>query len=318
MWLDRLALDYDNFRAAFDWAQAHADGRRALCLGSAYWRFWQMRGHLREGRMRMEAVLAMPTTHEFPKERALALEAAGGIAYWQGDMDYAQAAYDECLALIREHGDERALANAIYNDAFPAMVVRTDVPRALAALKEALPIFKRLGDEPGIARCLWALGQCLMTMNDYPAALSMLGDAIELFRRLDDRFGLGWAYFVRGLLEITLDDLGAAKTDSIDALRIFADANDVTGVVLVLDALAETARRDGDLVRAARLAGASAVHEVAIGAGLATIVALREGWPQGEAESEAEAAARAEGQAMTLPQAIDYALTSEGRITAVG
>jgi hypothetical protein len=157
-----------------------------------------------------------------------------------------------------------------------------------------------------------------MTMNDYPAALSMLGDAIELFRRLDDRFGLGWAYFVRGLLEITLDDLGAAKTDSIDALRIFADANDVTGVVLVLDALAETARRDGDLVRAARLAGASAVHEVAIGAGLATIVALREGWPQGEAESEAEAAARAEGQAMTLPQAIDYALASEGRITATG
>ncbi len=317
-WLDRLALDYDNFRAAFDWAQANAEAKRALCLGSAFWRFWQMRGQLREGRMRMDAVLAMPTTHEFPKERALALEAAGGIAYWQGDMAYAQAAYDECLALIREHGDERALANAIYNDAFPAMVIRTDVPRALAALEEALPIFKRLGDEPGIAKCLWALGQCLMTMNDYPAALSKLGDAIELFRRLDDRFGLGWAYFVRGLLEITLEDLGAAKTDSIDALRIFADANDVTGVVLVLDALAETARRDGDLVRAARLAGASAVHEVAIGAGLATVVALREGWPRGEAQSEAEAAARSEGQAMTLHQAIDYALASEGRITAAG
>ena len=317
-WLDRLALDHDNFRAAFDWAQVNGDAKRAMCLGSAFWRFWQMRGLLREGRMRIEAVLAMPGTREFPVERALALEAAGGIAYWQGDMAYAQVAYDEALTLTREHGDERALANAIYNDSFPAMVVRTDVPRARAALEEALPIFKRLDDEPGIARCLWALGQCLISLNDYPAALKMLGDAIELFRRLDDRFGLGWAYFVRGLLGITLNDLGAAKRDCIEALRIFADANDVTGIVLVLDALAETTRRDGDLVRAARLAGASAVHEVAIGAGLATVVALREGWPRGEGQTEAEAAARAEGQAMSLRQAIDYALASEGRITAAG
>ena len=317
-WLDRLELDDDNFRAAFDSAQANADAKRALCLGSAFWRFWQMRGHLREGRTRLEALLAMPATREFPNERALALEAVGGIAYWQGDLAYAQVAYDECLALAREHGDERALANAMYNDSFPAMISRTDLPRAVALLEEALPVFKRLGDEPGIARCLWALGQCQVSLKEYPEAISTLGEAIEIFKRLDDRFGLGWAYYVRALLALTLADFGAAKTDCIEAMRIFADANDISGAVLVLDALAELAFREGDMVGAARLGGAKATHEVASGAGLTNVVAIREGWRSDQALAGAEAVAWAEGQAMTLRQAIDFALARAGRITAAG
>ena len=317
-WLDRLEMDYDNFRAAFDWAQSKGDALRAMCLGSAFWRFWQMRGHLREGRARLEAVLSMPSSREHPHERALALEAAGGIAYWQGDMAYAQVAYDECLALTREHGDERALANAIYNDAFPAMVNRSDVPRALAALQEAVPIFKRLGDEPSVARCYWAMGQCMGSLKDYPNAITTLGEAIAIFQRLDDRFGLGWAYFVRGVLAITRGDFAAGRKDSIEAMRIFADANDISGVVLVLDAMAELAFRAGDMVDAARLGGAKAMHQVASGAGLTSVVAMREGWRSDEALARAQAAAWAEGQAMTLRQAIDYALARAGRITTAG
>jgi len=81
-WLDRLEIDHDNFRAAFDWSLSRGDAKRALCLGAAFWRFWQMRGHLREGRARLDAVLASPGAGEHPAERASALAAAGGIAYW--------------------------------------------------------------------------------------------------------------------------------------------------------------------------------------------------------------------------------------------
>ncbi|HEX2681902.1 MAG TPA: adenylate/guanylate cyclase domain-containing protein, partial [Candidatus Dormibacteraeota bacterium] len=56
-WLDRLDLDHDNFRAAFDWSISRGDVARALCLGAAFWRFWQMRGHLREGRTRIESII---------------------------------------------------------------------------------------------------------------------------------------------------------------------------------------------------------------------------------------------------------------------
>jgi len=315
-WLDRLEMDYDNFRAAFDWAQAKGDALRAMCLGSAFWRFWQMRGHLREGRARLEAVLSMPTSRDHVEERATALEAAGGIAYWQGDMPATQIFYDESLALVREGGNPERIANALYNDSFPSNVTGKDIPKARALLEEALPIYRQLGDEPGIAKCLWAIGQSYAQTNDDVLAVQSLDEAASFFRKQGNRFGLGWALFLRGLLAIKVGDLTPGRELAVEALRIFADANDISGVVLVLDAMAEVSFREGDTVTAARLGGAKAAHEVASGAGLTSVVALREGWRSDQALAAAQGAAWAEGQAMTFEQAVAYALKIDPAVQA--
>jgi predicted ATPase/class 3 adenylate cyclase len=315
-WLDRLAMDYDNFRAAFDWAQSKGDALRAMCLGSAFWRFWQMRGHLREGRARLEAVLSMPGSREHSQERAMALEAAGGIAYWQGDMSATQTFYDESLALVRAGGNPELIANALYNSSFPSNVTGKDVIRARALLHEALPIYRQLNDEPGIAKCLWALGQSYAHTDDDALAAQTLDEAAALFRKLGNLFGLGWALFLHGLLAVKIGDLAGARSLGVESLKIFADAKDISGVVLVLDGLAEVAYREGDMVNAARLAGAKEAHEVASGAGLTTVVALREGWRPDQELARSQAAAWAEGQAMTLEQAIAFALRYDPAVEA--
>ncbi len=315
-WLDRLELDHDNFRAAFDWTMGRGDMGAALGLGAAFWRFWQMRGHLREGRTRLDALLAMPATREHPRERARALEAAGGLAYWQGDMDACQAYYDECLDLARAGGDRAEIAKALYNDSFPSNVTTKDVPRALALLKEALPIYRELNDEPGISQCLWAMGQCYYQMDEIDLAKDSIDQAIALFRRLGNQFGLGWGLFTRAVLALQLQDTLTARSTAFEALNIFNAADDVTGKVLGLDCIAELARRDGDNLRGARLAGASEAHEVTTGAGLGTIVGNREGWRSAVATTGAEAAARAEGQAMSLDDAVAYALERDSAVRA--
>src|SRR5439155_13550979 len=43
--LDRLELEHDNLRAALAWATTGRHVELALRLGTALWRFWQMRGH---------------------------------------------------------------------------------------------------------------------------------------------------------------------------------------------------------------------------------------------------------------------------------
>ena len=48
-WLDRLETELDNLRAALTWSIAHDPGM-ALRLAAGLWRFWYVRGHLREGR----------------------------------------------------------------------------------------------------------------------------------------------------------------------------------------------------------------------------------------------------------------------------
>ncbi|MFI5270068.1 MAG: hypothetical protein ACHQ7M_22045, partial [Chloroflexota bacterium] len=292
-------------------AQSKGDALRAMCLASSFWRFWQMRGHLREGRDRLNAVLAVPGSGEHPRERAMALEAAGGIAYWQGDMDATQALYDESLALVRMGGNPELIANALYNSSFPSNVTGKDILAARVLLDEALPIYRQLGDEPGIAKVLWALGQSYVYTKDNALAAVALEEAAAFFRKQGNLFGLGWALFLRGLLALQMDDLAAARALAVESLKLFADANDISGVVLVVDSIAEVAYREGDIVAAARIRGAKTAHEVASGAGLTSVVSMREGWRPDQELAAAEGAAWAEGQAMTLQEAVAYAIGSD-------
>ncbi|TME76147.1 MAG: adenylate/guanylate cyclase domain-containing protein, partial [Chloroflexi bacterium] len=57
-WLDRLEMEDDNLRAALDWTLATGDAKNAMLLAACLWRFWQMRGHIHEGRARVAAALA--------------------------------------------------------------------------------------------------------------------------------------------------------------------------------------------------------------------------------------------------------------------
>ena len=308
-WLDRLEIDHDNFRAALDWCLESGDAREAMRLSGVFWRFWQMRGHIHEGRARMVKVLAMPRSREYPQERALALEAAGGLAYWQADMEVAQGFYDESLELIRPVGDKRAIANAIYNDAFPMVISRTTIPKARKLLIEALALFRELGDDGRVARTLWGLGNASYFEQDYAAAKPALQEAQAISRRLDDRFNLAWSTHTLGLVAVNTDDISAAKKHFLEALQLFIEAQDRSGITLQLDNLSVIARREGDPVRATRLAAAAVAQQTATGTGLGGLLSYQEGRTGREGLSEAEAAvAWAEGQALTLDQAVAYAI----------
>jgi predicted ATPase/class 3 adenylate cyclase len=311
-WLDRLAEDHDNFRTALEWAVASGNAQRAMSLSGSFWRFWQMRGHIHEGRARLGQILSLPTSGEFPKERLAALEAAGGLAYWQADMEVAQRFYDESLELTRQIGDKRAIANAIYNDAFPMLVNRTNIPRAKKLLEEALPLFRELGDDGGIARTLWGLGNGFYFDMDYAAAKPFLEEAQALFRRSDDRFMLAWSTHTLGLVAVGTGNYEMGKRWFSEALQLFVEAKDVSGITLQLDNLSVIARREGDPVRATRLAAAAVAQQASTGTGLGGLLSQREGRTGREGLDEKEAAtAWAEGQALTLEEAIAYALDSQ-------
>ena len=307
-WLDTLEREHDNLRAAFDWALARGDARTAVSLGASLWRFWQMRGHLHEGRARLSRALALPSSESIAAERLQALEAAAGLAYWQADMIEAQRLYDECLDLTRQVGDSRAIANALYNDAFPAIAERKDVAHARVKVEEALGLFRQLDDDSGIARCLWALGNTSYFLRDYADATPRLRESEERFRKIGDRFGLGWCLHTLGLTLIKLDDVDGAARCWRETLEIFDAAKDVAGLVVQIDNLSVIARLRGDPTAATRLAAAAAAHWATSGTGLAGLLTANEGRTGREGLDDASAArAWAEGQAMTLDQAVAYA-----------
>jgi predicted ATPase len=312
-WLDRLELDHDNLRAALAWAAQEHDAEFALRLAGAVWRFWQIRGHLHEARQRLDAILVLPSDH--PRTRAKALEGAGGLAYWQNDMKSAQRFYQESLDIVQELSDPRAVANALYNLSFPLwMQSEGDLSMARNLAEEALSIYRQLDDRHGVARALWGLAAVEHALGNEQRFVFLLEDSLEEFRHLDDPFGLGWALFAMAGLAARRGDNDSAKRDLDESLQIFAGVRDVSAVVLHLASYAALAARQGDTTRSLRLAGAmgalrkvSGTHLVEFTSGqvpgLDAVLAQMQG-PEAER-------LLAEGHAMTLEEAVSYALSAE-------
>jgi len=310
-WLDRYELERDNIRAAIGWALEGSRTETGLRLLTACWRYWQMRGYLVEARGMAERVLTLPDTRDFPAAREAALEAAGGIAYWQGDLAAARVWYQEALDLARARSDDRAVANALYNLSFTYSWDADAQRDALRLAEESLEVNRRLGDDAGIGRALWARASGAYFFGDRVTSERDSADALVIFRRIGDRFMVAWTQFMLGLVALRSDS-ARGREALLEALDIFRQTDDVSGYALVFDALAAYAHLQGDSVRAMRLAGFAAATERLAGTGLGAL--NREYgsfYPDRLMEDPDLAVAYAEGQQMDLARAVRLALREE-------
>jgi hypothetical protein len=115
-WLKRMESEHDNLRAALSWAldkKDEPDGRHAarelgLRLAVALWWFWHT--HQTEGRRYLGKALSGECGPAMTHWRALALEAAAGLALYQADYGASKGLMEEALALYRELGNEEGIA----------------------------------------------------------------------------------------------------------------------------------------------------------------------------------------------------------------
>jgi predicted ATPase/class 3 adenylate cyclase len=309
--LDRYEMEHDNIRAALAWAADAGHSETALRVLASSWRFWQMRGFLAEARETAERVLALPGSSDVPDARAAALEAAGGIAYWQADMDAARVWYGEALALARASGDLSRIANAVYNMAFTysfSALNEEDVEHAREIATEAVDLFRQLGDEGGTGRALWGLSTVEFFYRNYPRSIELASEALEIFRRLGDRFMTAWALYLLAGSSLTTDK-DAMRRYLEEALPIFVANEDKSGYALLFDGFATLEWANGNVDLALKLAGYAAATERSTGTGLAEMNREFAGfYPESLISERANAASFAEGQHLDLDQATALAL----------
>jgi tetratricopeptide (TPR) repeat protein len=310
-WLDLLERDHDNVTAGLDWAVASGETDLALRLAAGAWRFWQARGHLHEARTRLERALAMEGGET--KYRAKAVEALGGILWWLSEMNEVVGVYDQALKMQRELGDPKEIANALYNVALSvAFGDHQDFAAASLALDEAEQLYTGLGDLGGLGDVEWGRGNLIAyASDDLAGAIEHTRRSIDYYSQAGNEFGTGWGLFEVGDMSRRLGDYEQAWEFQSRGLRLFADHHDVSGVVLLLASLAGLALALGDRRRALRLAGA--FHRLRITTGT-EIVRSELNRIEGleyetlEALTGEEGIDYREGQAMSLEQAVAYAL----------
>jgi hypothetical protein len=124
---------------------------------------------------------------------------------------------------------------------------------------------------------------------------------------------LGWVLHSFGLLHLRRGHADAALPPLEEALRIFFDTRDQSGIVLVLHDMAAVAEQNGNSDRYLRLKAAATALQSTTGTNLATLVNEFEGRSDNRGDlPDALRSAYTEGLAMSLEQAVDYALGADG------
>ena len=215
LWVNRLALEYDNLRAALKWAVDNQKAEIALRFGGALGKFWYFYDPIywSEGRQWLERALNIPASEAIPLAvQAKALNEAGVLAWAQVDYGQAIHYFEECLTINKKLGDKAGIGSTLGN---LGMVAREqlDLSRARTYQEECLALKRELGDKQGIATALSNLGLVVADQGDWAYATTLSQESISLNRELQNKSGLTLTlHNYGGLLAENLGDFNQAKT----------------------------------------------------------------------------------------------------------
>ncbi|MBO2454223.1 tetratricopeptide repeat protein [Actinomadura barringtoniae] len=236
------------------------------------------------------------------------------IALRRGDGDGAERLLTEARERARDGDPPDPFNEALALAALASLAVRRGQLRTAGRLhEESLAIFQSM-DHFGIAATsLVGLGVVAHGAGDYERAMRYYREAHAIADHLED-FRMQRARCLAGIGAVALDmgDLASARRHLAESLVLTELTGQRLGVARILEVFATLAEREGDDVRAVRLAGASATLREAAGAAPSPASgARREQWLDGVRERlGAPAVARlwAEGRATQAADAISTAI----------
>jgi predicted ATPase/DNA-binding XRE family transcriptional regulator len=233
------------------------------------------------------------------------------VARERGDYERATVQFEESARFFRVTGDAWGIGWAIGSHGLMATRLG-EYDRAVALLEESHQAHQRLGNRLGVARGLAFLGLVEQGRGNQARAESLLDESLILLRDLSDSWGMAQA--LDGLGRLALDRGDGRRSEALhqESLRLYRDIGHKVGISGCLDDLAvvAVALREGE--RAVRLLAAAEAIRSAIGASLPSPrLVVRErtiASARAMLGEQAFAAAWAEGQAMSLERAVEYAL----------
>jgi non-specific serine/threonine protein kinase len=291
---------------------------RARALRYAAWLAWVQSEYHEAAVLGEEGLtLARQMNHQ---EHIAGLLSVLGVAYRDmGNYARAAALLEEARDLYQKLGDTQHAADMVRHHGRLA-ANQGDYPLASALLEQAVDLYRATGSKGGIAYTLLSLGVVRRYQGDHARAVDLLEKSLALFRELDATEGK--AYALTGLARVL-----RLTGEHERALRLYAESLVLSrdfGIKLAIQGcfygMASVSASLGQPERAARLFAAAEVVREGIAYALPgpdrdefqdTIGAIR-----AKIGHTAFTAAWTDGRAMTLEQAIEYALAPDVQVTS--
>jgi len=293
-WLNRLEDEHDNLRAALSRFLARNEAEQALQLTSSLWRFWWLRGRLREGREWIG--LALTCGQASPKTQSNALNIVGNINSDLGDYPGARAAYEESLVLDRELEDGLGASVTMHNlgivvgylgeydhareliqdslmlanilgtqDRRRAITLQSlgdlaycqgDYGNAAELFKQNLDIVRQVGNQSSLAYGSYFLGRTLCR-SDRDAGCLLLRKSLEFFQVSDDKHGAAYVLVELGNEGLAEGEDGNAALLYQGGLECALEVGSAHAILICIEGMAKVAARQNRWQEAAFLIGSS-------------------------------------------------------------
>jgi predicted ATPase/DNA-binding XRE family transcriptional regulator/Tfp pilus assembly protein PilF len=321
--LQRLETEHDNFRFALDWAlndPAHAE--TAARLATSLSEFWRFNNHIGEGRGWLERVRVLPNLAI--ADRIKLLVRLAELMWEQGDIATVRVRLEECnklfdmhadpllqsrcllilsdadlqqgfperayelgsrsVALARESGNQKAIADALYFLALACMRVNRpaemeaaltearqqieksdnilyqidilvslahiaslvrDYPKSRELCDEAMVKARQLGSLTEIEQAAHFAAFAAYRAGDYARARQLFEESIAISRQNDNRLRLGWGLNHLADVLRCQDDLDEAESLYRQSLTVFEQLGERHGLAAVLHNLGFVNLRQG-------------------------------------------------------------------------
>ena len=316
-----LAKERGDLSVALDWLERARAGWEALAnqtelgqtlaeMGVVFWR----RGDYADATRHLEMGLAIARQMDDRRGVARALHSLGVVAQAQGNDTAARALHEESLALKRELGDKLGIAASL-NSLGIVVHNQGDTMAARALYEQSLALKRELGDKLGIGKTVHNLGNIAYDQGDYATARMMYEQSLALELEMGHKPGIASSYGTLGLLACTQSDYATAREMYEKCLALAWEMGDKGEVVYALAGLAAAAVGMGRTRRAARLAAAAETQRATLNQAFEvderrlfdrTVASV-----QAALDKSTLATAWAEGEQITLAEAVAYALQPE-------
>jgi len=242
---------------------------------------------------------------------AYALINMGMVLRDESNFTEARSLMEMSITLWRELEDTWGLAHALHCFALVALR-QGDYHAARSRCEEALNLRQGLGDRHGVAYSLHNLGLIALNQDNIERAKPYFQQCQALFDELGDKFGIANAFQYHGYLALLEGDDGQAQLFFEQGLELAREAGPKFLSALYLARIAGVAAVRGRAIQAITLWEAAEVLMAASSSYMDSADRIYYERTIDPAcvglDKEAIEAARAEGRAMSLEQAISYAL----------
>jgi non-specific serine/threonine protein kinase len=313
-WLNRLEAELDNLRTALDWSMGGPRIEMGLRLATVLDNFWWTRGHQTEVIETLQNLLAHPNAAAHTLTRAKAFNVLSHLHAAPGNYHQISTAAREALLIGKELDDRQTVAEALFRLSFVS-AGQGDHIETKALLEQALDIGRTSGDKRCVARSLQDLGITALLTSEYERAQLWFAEATSLWREIGDINSLSYTARQWGFALFHQHDHTGVLTKFHESLILNIELRDKKGIAGCLAAYAAVALARDQFIRAARLFGAVEALFEAIRIKLLpddydqyarNVTMLRSRLDEATFQK-----AWADGSAMTMDKAIEYALETE-------